>query len=72
MLLLLFFLGHIEVLGLGVTLEMQLLAYATGMATPDLSHICEPHAAFRILHPLSEARGSNLHPHRHYVRFLTC
>ena len=29
-----------EVLGLEVTLELQLQAYVTAMATPDASHIC--------------------------------
>ena len=32
-----------EVLGLGVELEMQLLAYATAAATPGLSCICDLH-----------------------------
>ena len=32
---------HIEILRLGVKLELQLLAYTT--ATPDLSHVCNLH-----------------------------
>ena len=31
---------HIEVVRLGVEYELQLLAYTTATATPDLSHIC--------------------------------
>ena len=49
---------HMEVSRLGVKLELQLLAYATSMATPDWSCICELHGSFqhcRILNPLSEA-----------------
>ena len=48
-----------EVLRLGVKLDLPLLAYATATATPDLSHICNlyhsslPHW---ILNPLIEAR----------------
>ena len=39
--------------------ELQLPAYATAMAMPDLSHICDLHHSSRqcrILNPLSEAR----------------
>ena len=46
-----------EVLGLGIELELQPPACAT--ATPDLSHVCDlPHSSrqCRILNPLSEAR----------------
>ena len=32
---------HMEVPRLGIKLELQLLAYATAIATPDLSLICE-------------------------------
>ena len=52
-------LQHVEVPQLGVELQLQLLAYATATATPDLSHIFDlccslwPH---QILNPLSEAR----------------
>ena len=42
-----FFIGshlwHIEVLRLGVELELQLLANATAIAMPDLSHVCDVH-----------------------------
>ena len=34
-------LRHIEVLRIGVELELQLLAYTTATAMPDLSHICD-------------------------------
>ena len=34
-------LWHMEVSGLGVKLELQLPAYATATATPDLSHACD-------------------------------
>ena len=48
-----------EVPRLGVELELQLPAYATATAMPDLSHICDLHCSFRqhrILNSLSEAR----------------
>ena len=58
-----FFLGlrltHMEVPRLGVELELQLLAYATATAMPDLSRACELHHSSpqrRILNPLSEAK----------------
>ena len=42
-----FFLGphlqYMEVPKLGVKSELQLLAYATATATPDLSHVCDLH-----------------------------
>ena len=50
-----------EVLRLGVELELQLLlAYITATATPDLSHVCDLHHnswQHWIPNPLSEARG---------------
>ena len=52
-------LRHMEVPRLGVTSELQLLAYATATATPDLSSFCELHCSLWqrwILNPLSEAR----------------
>ena len=48
-----------EVPGLGDELELQLPAYTTATATPDLSHICNLHLTFRqcrILNSLSKAR----------------
>ena len=50
---------HMEVPWQGVKLELQLLAYATATATPDLSRIYNLHHSSwqcRILNPLSEAR----------------
>ena len=48
-----------EVLRLGVELELQLQAYTTATATWDPSHVCDLHHSSRqhwILNPLSEAR----------------
>ena len=46
-----------EVPSLGVGSELQLPAYTTATATPDLSHICDLCCSLRtILNPLSEAR----------------
>ena len=50
---------HMEASGLGVELEMQLPAYATATAMPDLSCVCYRYHSSRqchILNPLSEAR----------------
>ena len=47
---------------LGVESELQLLAYATATATPDLSGICDLHPSLWqrwILNPLNEARDLN-------------
>ena len=44
---------------LGIELELQLPAYTTAIAKPDLSHICELHHSSQqcwILNPLREAR----------------
>ena len=54
-------LRHIEIPRLGVEseLELQLLAYITAIATPDLSCICNLHHSLQqcqILNPLREAR----------------
>ena len=43
----------------GVELELQLPAYTTATATPDLNHVCDLHHSSRehwILNPLNEAR----------------
>ena len=60
---LIFFLGlhlrHVEVPSLGVKSELQLPAYATATAKPDLSLICNLHNSSQttqILNQLSEAR----------------
>ena len=50
---------HMEVPKLGVELELQLPAYTTARATPDLSCICDIQHSSRqhqILNPLSRAR----------------
>ena len=50
---------HLEVLRLGVELELQLPTYATAIAMPDPSHVCDLHHSLgqnRILNPLREAR----------------
>ena len=52
-------LRHTEVPRLGVKPELHLPAYATATATPDLSHILDPHHSswqYRIPNPLSTAR----------------
>ena len=58
-------LWHMEVPGLGVKLELQVLAYATAMATGKSSHICD------LRWSLRQCQGSNPHPHRENVRSLT-
>ena len=48
-----------EVPGLGVESELQLLAYATAIAMLALSHICSLHSSLQqrgILYPLTKAR----------------
>ena len=48
-----------EVLRLGVKLELQLPTYSTATATPDLRLVCNLHnnsQQHRILNPLSRAR----------------
>ena len=50
---------HMEVPKLGVKLELQPPAYATAIAMPDLSLVCDLHHSsgqLWILNPLSEAR----------------
>ena len=52
-------LWHMEVPRPGVELELQLQAYVTTTAMPDLSHICDLHHSSwqcQILNPLSEDR----------------
>ena len=38
-------LQHMEVPRLGVQLDLEPLAYATAIATPDLSHVCDLHTS---------------------------
>ena len=64
-----------EVLRLGVKLELQLPAYATATATatPCSRRIFNLHHTWqsdRIVQPTEQGQGSNLHPHRHYVLIL--
>ena len=50
---------HMEVPRLGVELELQLSTYATAIAMPDMSCICDLHCSSQqqwILNPLSETR----------------
>jgi len=57
-----------EVPRLRVTSELQLLAYPTATAMPDLSRVCNLHHSSwqpQILNPLSEARDRT-----HNLRFL--
>ena len=52
-------LQHMEVPRLAVESELQLQAYATAMAIPDPSHICDLHHSsqqHQILNPMGEAR----------------
>ena len=75
-----FFLGphlqQMEVPRRGGKSKLKPPTYATATAMPDPSCLCDlrhslwPH---QILNPLTEGgQGSNPHPHRHYVVFLTC
>ena len=51
---------YMKVPRLGVESELQLPAYCTATATPDPSHICDPHLSSQqqqILNPLNKARG---------------
>ena len=53
-------LWHMEVPRLGVESELQLQAYVTARATPNLSHICDLCCSLQqsqILNSLSKARG---------------
>ena len=53
-------LQQMEVLRLGVESELQVPAYVTATATPDLSHVCDLHRSsgqHQLLNPLSEARN---------------
>ena len=53
-------LQQMQVPRLGVKLKLQLLAYATATATPDLGCIFDLHHSLRqcrILNPLSEAKN---------------
>ena len=47
---------HMEVLRLGVELELQLPAYATATVMPAPSRVCSLHHISQHLNPLSEAK----------------
>ena len=54
--------GHMEVPKLEVKLELQLLAYATAIATQDPNCVCDlHHSSWQcwILNPLIEARDQS-------------
>ena len=54
---------HMEVSGIGAELDLQLLVYVTGTATPDLTCICDLGCSLwqcQTLNPLSEARDPTL------------
>ena len=66
--------GHMEVSRLRVKLELQLPAYTTDTAMPDLSRVCNPHHSTwqcQILYLLSEVR---IEPTSSWmlVGFVTC
>ena len=50
-----------EVLRLGVKLELQLLAYTTATAMPDLSYVYDLYWQYRIISPLNRARDPTRH-----------
>ena len=54
-------LKHMEVPGLKVESEVQLLAYTTATATPDPSNVCKLHCSSEQWPLMSQ--GLNLHPH---------
>ena len=57
--------GHMEVPGLGVESELQLLAYPMGPTAPNLSRVCKLHHSSlqgQILNPSEQGQGLNLCP----------
>ena len=54
-----------EVPRLGVKLELQLLAYTTAMATPDLIHICDLLQITAMPDPYPTEQGQGLNPYPH-------
>ena len=68
-----FFLGahpwHMEVPRLGDESELQMLAYTTAIATPDLSCICDSHHSSQQRH--SSWILPNLGPHRYQSHSFT-
>ena len=72
-----FFLGlqmwHMQVPRLGVKSELQLLAYATVIATPDPSHICSLHTPHGNTRSLTHWAGPGIEPTSSWVlvRFVS-
>ena len=70
-----FFLGLLlEVPGLGARSELQLLAYITATAMPDLNSICDLcHSLQKMLDPYPAERGQGIKPASSWipVGFLT-
>ena len=63
-----------EVPGLGIKSELQLQAYTSVKATPDLSLICDLCCSMKTTldpYPTEQDQGLNLHTHGHYVRYLS-
>ena len=61
-----------EVPRLGVESELQLLAYTTGTATRDPSHILRPTLQLTAAldpQPTKRGQGSNPHPHGYELGF---
>ena len=55
-------LQHVEVPRLGVNMELQLPAYTTATATPDLSHICHLHHSYRNARSLTQWARPGIEP----------
>ena len=54
----------------GAELELQLPAYATATAVPELSRVCDVHCSLQqcwILSPTERGQELNLHPHGYYL-----
>ena len=47
---------QMDILRLGIELELKLPAYTTATVTADLSHVCNLYCSSWILNPLSGAR----------------
>ena len=60
-----------EFSGLEVEYELQLPAYTTAMAMPDLNCIVLQIVATPEVQPTEQGQESNLHLHGYCVRFLT-
>ena len=59
-------LRHMDFSRVGVESELQLLAYATAIAMPDPSYVCNLHhnsGQGQILKPTEQGQGLDLNPH---------